>query len=180
MAYSLTRNYSNYTSTRLELHAWALTRIISLGYRGISLSFHAISLSYVLFHFPMRFLLYRDYTHTIFLNGQFMRPLLLKCTINFLYKYITWPPLLSELILYQVTGCYWFGSVWWCVQGYVEYWSRWTRPGSENLEVWVFWWRLCQVPARGSHHGPIQPQQCSQAVWCSHSGKTSKWMQTLF
>ncbi len=52
MTLSPTRNYTNCTFPRLTLHACTLIRTISLSYCGISLSFHAISLSYALFHFP--------------------------------------------------------------------------------------------------------------------------------
>ena len=37
----------------------------------------------------------------------------------------------------------------------------------------------CQVPAGGSHHGPVQtPQHCG-ATWCSHSRKTGRCILTI-
>ena len=73
---SPTRNFSNCTFPRLTLHACALTRTISLSYRGISLSFHLVTEVFQLvtryFTFPVRFQLNSDFSHT-FLNGQLTR-----------------------------------------------------------------------------------------------------------
>ncbi len=67
------RNYSNCTFPRLTLHACALTRTISLSYRGISLSFHLVTEVFQLFtHYfslPVQFQLKSDFSYT-FLNGK--------------------------------------------------------------------------------------------------------------
>ncbi len=73
---SPTKNYSNCTFPRLTLHACALTRTISLNYRGISLSFHLVTEVFQLvtcyFTFPVRYQWNSDFSHT-FLNGQLTR-----------------------------------------------------------------------------------------------------------
>ncbi len=68
-------NYSNCMFPRLTLHACALTHTILLSYRGISLSFHLVTvLIQLVMHystFSVQFQLNSDFSHT-FLNGQFM------------------------------------------------------------------------------------------------------------
>ncbi len=58
---------------RLMLHACALTRTISLSYRGISLSFHLVIEVFQLFTryftLPVQFQLNSDFSYT-FLNGK--------------------------------------------------------------------------------------------------------------
>ncbi len=68
MTLSPTRNYTNCIFPRLTLHACTLIRTISLSYCGISLSFHAISLNYALFHLSCPVSI-----EQLFLNGQFTR-----------------------------------------------------------------------------------------------------------
>ena len=76
MTSSPTKNNSSCTFPRLTLHACALTRTISLSYRGISLSFYLVTEVFQLvtcyFTFPVRFQLNSDFFHT-FLNGQLTR-----------------------------------------------------------------------------------------------------------
>ncbi len=79
---SLTRNYWNCTFPRLSFYGCALTRTISLNYRGISLSFHLVTEVFQLvthyLTFPVRFQLNSDFSHT-FLNGQLTRHTINTC-----------------------------------------------------------------------------------------------------
>ncbi len=97
MALSPTRNYSNCTFPRLTLHACALTRTISLSYRGISLSFHLVTEVFQLvtqyFTFPVRFQLNSDFSHT-FLNGQLTRHtiIIIVCVCVCVLYFFVFPP----------------------------------------------------------------------------------------
>ena len=93
MTLSPTRNYLNCTFPRLTLHACALTRTISLSYRGISLSFHLVTEVFQLvtryFTFPVRFQLNSDFSHTFF-NGKHTHRTIISCIPMLIknYQYI--------------------------------------------------------------------------------------------
>ncbi len=87
----MVKNDSNCIFPRLTLHTCALTRTISLSYRGILLSFHLVTMLchlVTLFHFPMRFQLNSDFSHTFF-NVATYAPYLLhsKLCDNFLENF---------------------------------------------------------------------------------------------